>query len=30
MPSLTDLNALAEKLAAATPDLNLDSDPQEE
>jgi hypothetical protein len=30
MPTLTDLNALVERLAAAIPDLNLDGDDQEE
>ena len=30
MPSLTDLNALVEKFAAAIPNLNLDGDDQEE
>jgi hypothetical protein len=30
MPTLTDLTALVEKLAAAIPDLNLDGDEQEE
>lgn len=30
MPTLTDLNALVEKLAAAVPDLNLDGDQQEQ
>jgi hypothetical protein len=30
MPTLTDLTALVERLAAAIPDLNLDGDEQEE
>lgn len=30
MPTLTDLTALVEKLAAAIPNLNLDGDEQEE
>ena len=30
MPTLTDLNALVEKFAAAIPNLNLDGDDQEE
>jgi len=30
MPTLTDLNALVEKFAAAIPNLNLDGDEQEE
>jgi hypothetical protein len=30
MPTLTDLTALVEKLAAAIPDLNLDAEDQEE
>ena len=30
MPTLTDLNALVEKLAAAIPNLDLDGDEQEE
>lgn len=30
MPTVTDLTALVEKLAAAIPDLNLDGDEQEE
>jgi len=30
MPSLTDLNALVEKFAAAIPNLNLDGNEQEE
>lgn len=30
MPSVTELNALVEELAAAIPELNLDGDEQEE
>ena len=30
MPTLTDLTALVDKLAAGLPDLNLDGDEQEE